>query len=217
MLRTRPYDLRYLMQPLSVTQEKVYQKIVDHNRRHGLLPEPSQLARELGIHYVSLKQHLEALARKGYIRFESRGRGRSPIFELPASATGVPVLGDIPAGPLSDAAPFAEGFLPLHGLARAHFALRVSGNSMADLIQDGDVVLFEKRQPYRSGEICAVRVDENDVTLKYVDDLGKREFALRPHNPAHPTVKVTAEEAVIARVYLGLQRGAVRYAILETE
>jgi repressor LexA len=201
--------------PLTPTQQKVYDRLTEHHRRQGGTPELSLLARELGMHYVSLKQHLEALDRKGFIEFESRGRGRSPQLTLPAQATGVPVLGDIPAGPLSEALAHAEAYLPLAGLPRARFALRVHGDSMADLIQHGDVVVFEKRQPFRSGEICAVRVGEDEVTLKYLDRLGGGRFALRAHNSAYPTAEADASELSVEGVYLGLLRGDVLDALLE--
>ncbi|MEX2541875.1 MAG: S24 family peptidase [Trueperaceae bacterium] len=203
------------MDPLSAMQRKVYDRLTENLRRQGQSPELSLLARELGMHYVSLKQHLEALDRKGYISFESRGRGRSPQLTLPAQATGVPVLGDVPAGPLSDAVAHAEAYLPLAGLSRAKFALRVHGDSMADLIQNGDVVVFEKRQPYRSGEICAVRLGENDVTLKYLDDLGSGRYALRPHNKDYPVLEAGADELAVEGVYLGLLRGEVLDALLD--
>ena len=104
------------MDELSPTQRKVYERLREHYRRHGAMPELSGLARAMGVHYVSLKQHLEALHRKGFVVFESRGRGRSPHLALPVVATGVPVLGGIPAGPLSEAFAEAEGYLPLSGL-----------------------------------------------------------------------------------------------------
>jgi len=197
------------MEELSPMQRKVYERLRDHFRRTGGTPELSEFARELGVHYVSLKQHLEALHRKDYIVFESRGRGRSPHLTLPPVATGVPVLGGIPAGPLSEAVADAEGFLPLSGLQEGAFALRVEGDSMADLIQDADVVLFDKRQPQRSGEICAVRVEGSDVTLKYLDRLGGGRYALRAHNPDYLTIEVAAEDIVIDGVYRGLLRGAL--------
>ncbi|HEX7005205.1 MAG TPA: S24 family peptidase [Trueperaceae bacterium] len=200
---------------LTPRQQKVYERLTEHFRRYGEMPELSDFARELGLHYVSLKQHLEALDRKGFINFESRGRGRSPLLTLPAQATGVPVLGDIPAGPLSEAIAHAESYLPLAGLTRARFALRVHGESMADLIQDGDVVVFEKREPYRSGEICAVRVSESEVTLKYLDRLSPSHYALRPHNDDYPVVQAHAREISVEGVYLGLLRGDVLDVLLD--
>ena len=202
------------MKSLSRAQERIFSKLRDHKRRTGHLPELSAFARDLGMHYVSLKQHLEALASKGYLVFESRGRGRSPLLELPAELTGVPVLGSIPAGPLSEAATEAESFLPLVGFYGDHFALRVSGDSMADLVQDGDIVLFKQRQPQRSGEMCAVRVESSEVTLKYLDLLDDASYALRPHNPLYPTLQVPASALSIEGVYQGLLRGEVLSSLL---
>lgn len=203
---------------LTPTQSRVYQRLVDHHARTGSLPELSELARSLGIHYVSLRQHLEALKRKGHLEFESRGRGRSPYLALPAEATGVPVLGEIPAGPFDAAAAHAEAYLPLtqlSGAARQSFALRVRGDSMADLMQPGDIVLLAHQPPSRSGEICAVRVDEEDVTIKYLDRLSPEAFVLRPHNPEYPTVEIEAERVTVDGVYRGLLRGAVAEALLQ--
>ncbi len=201
--------------PLTPTQERVYARLLDHQRRTGRLPELSDLARSLGIHYVSLRQHLEALQKKGYLEFESRGRGRSPFLALPPQATGIPVLGDIPAGPFDAAVAHPEAYLPIPALVNASFALRVRGDSMADLIQPGDVVLLSRRPPARDGEICAVRVGEEDVTLKYVRRLGGGQVELRPHNPAYETMVLPAEEVSIDGVYLGLLRGAAADALLE--
>ncbi|MFO8149666.1 MAG: LexA family transcriptional regulator, partial [Trueperaceae bacterium] len=202
------------MRPLSPRQHKVYERLREHHRRTGALPDLSELARGLGITYVTLKQHLEALAHKGYLTFEGRGRGRSPIVTLPAAATGVPLLGSIPAGPLSEAVADAEGFLPLPGLDERHFALRVRGDSMADLIQAGDVVLLERTPPVRDGLICAVRVSGDDVTLKYLEREGRDRFRLRAHNPDYPDLRVAAADVQVDGVYRGLLRGEVLDVLL---
>lgn len=202
------------MQPMSPQQRKVFERLREHERRSGETPELSAFARGLGMHYVSLKQHLLALDRKGYLRFESRGRGRSPRLTLPDVATGVPLLGSIPAGALSDPAAHAEGVLRIPGLGDDHFALRVDGDSMAELLQDGDVVILARRAPARSGEICAVRVDDDDVTLKYLDRLAGGAVALRPHNARHPTLDVRGERVRVDGVYRGLLRGGAVEALL---
>ncbi len=203
------------MSDLPKMQRKVYERLCEHKERTGRVPDLAMFARELNIHYVSLRQHLEALHRKGFLVFESRGRGQSPRLELPLKATGIPVLGSIPAGPLSEALAEPEGFLPLSGSVREQFALRVSGNSMADLIQDGDIVLFKRGVPQRSGEICAVRVGNSEVTLKYVDRFEPQTITLRPHNPQYPTLAIPAQEVHIEGVYLGLVRGELVNALYE--
>lgn len=193
----------------SPRQAKVYERLLEHHRRTGSAPDLSALARSLGITYVTLKQHLEGLAAKGFIGFEGRGRGRSPVLTLPAAATGVPLLGAIPAGPLSEALSATEGYLSLPGLGAAHFALRVQGDSMADLMQSGDVVLLERQPNPRDGAICAVRIGEDDATLKYLRRRGSERFELIAHNPDYPPLTVHASEVSVDGVYRGLLRGEV--------
>jgi len=107
-------------------------------------------------------------------------------------------------------------------LAHLRFVVHIAsgyqgyGLPMADLIQDDDVVLFEKRPPYRSGEICAVRVQDSDVTLKYLDDLGEGRYVLRPHNPDYPAVETSAAELTIEGVYLGLLRGDAFRSLIQS-
>jgi repressor LexA len=202
------------MHPLSPRQRKVYDRLLEHHRRTGGTPDLSEFARGLGVTYVTLKQHLEALAAKGYLTFEGRGRGRSPIVRLPAAATGVPLLGTIPAGPLAEAVADAEGYLPLPGLGERWFALRVRGDSMSELIQADDVVLFERGTPARDGLVCAVRVEEDDVTLKYLDRDGPARYRLRAHNPAYPERRVAARDLQVDGVYRGLLRGDVLDVLL---
>lgn len=205
------------MKPLSPMQRKVYDRLCAHKERTGSPPDLAELARALGIHYVSLRQHLKALDAKGYLTFQSRGTGQSPRLELPAFATGVPVVGSIPAGLLSEALAEPDGYLSVQGGGSQFFALRVSGASMADLIQDGDVVLFKKEAPARSGDICAVRVGNSEVTLKYLDRLAPKTVILRPHNPQYPTVSVPADEVQIDGVYQGLVRGRLLDALYTEE
>lgn len=201
--------------PLSPTQRKVFDRLLEHYRRTGSTPELSALARSLGMHYVSLRQHLEALHRKGHLSFESRGRGRPPLLTLPVVATGVPLLGEIPAGPLDAAIASAEEYLTLGGQVDGTFALRVKGDSMADLIQPSDVVLLARGQPQRSGEICAVRVAEEDATLKYLERHSDGTVTLRPHNPDYRPQRLSAAEVTVDGVYRGLLRGAVADALID--
>jgi repressor LexA len=89
---------------------------------------------------------------------------------------------------------------------------------MADRIENGDVVLLHRADPQRSGEICAVRVGEDESTLKYLDwqpgSSRPLEYRLRPHNNAFPTLTVPAEELHIDGVFRGLLRGDVVQELL---
>ena len=202
------------MQSLSPMQSKVFSLLRAHYLRTGRPPELPRLAKELGIHYVSLRQHLRALHAKGQLRFESRGRGQTPLLALPAQATGVPVVGDVTAGPLSEALAHPEGYLTVPG-SETLFALRVRGDSMADAIQDGDIVLLERSKSPRSGDICAVRDEDGETTLKQLRIGTAREVTLRPLNPAYQELKLEAERLVVEGVVVGLLRGRASQLLFE--
>lgn len=165
------------------------------------------LAERFGISRETVREHLDAIARKGYLEIKSRGRGRNPTVRL--LHTGVPVVGHIAAGPLSEALEYPEGYLRLPTYP-GKFGLRVQGDSMADAIQHGDVVLLKKR-PHKSGEVCAVRVDRSEATLKYLDLYVNHPATvlLRPHNPEYPNTEVEADRVVVDGVFVGLLRGEV--------
>ncbi len=183
----------------------------------GVLPELTALARTFDITYPTLREHLKALEAKGKLTVKARGPGRSPVITLHGSNYGVPLFGEIAAGLPVGAYPNPDGHLALRGRPD-QFALRVRGDSMADRIENGDVVLLHRAGPQRSGEICAVRVGEDESTLKYLDwqpgNSRPLEYRLRPHNNAFPTLTVPAEELHIDGVFRGLLRGDVVQELL---
>lgn len=205
-----------MKKPLSKKQHQIYRLLIRFHEKSGVLPNLSELSRELSIHYTTLRQHLQALADKGYLRFESRGTGRAPQLALLGTALGIPVLGDIPAGPLSEAIQSCESYLALSG-GGGLFALEVRGSSMADLIQDGDLVLLDKNAQPNPGDICALRVDENEVTLKYLHWNGPQSKTriLRPHNPQYSPMEVAADRLYVEGVYRGLLRGNIIPSLLK--
>lgn len=200
------------MPPRPVRQMQVLDALHAAYERTGAPPELTALARSLGISYSTLREHLRALEAKGELILESRGPGRSPKLTLLGSGFGVPLYGEIAAGLPVGAYPVPEGHLVLRGRPD-QFALRVRGDSMADRIEDGDVVLLHRAEPHRPGEICAVRVGEDETTLKYLDwppdEARPRQYRLRPHNPAFPVVTVHATELHVDGVFRGLLRGDI--------
>lgn len=68
------------------------------------------------------------------------------------------------------------------------FALKVKGNSMAPRIEDGDVVVVSPREEVHNGDICVVRVNDED-TLKKVKLEGNY-IHLIPLNPDFEPVTV---------------------------
>ena len=195
------------MTTLTKSQTRILRRLERRWRELGRQPNLSDLAGELDMTYVGLKEHLKALEKKGRLHFESQGRGKSPIIHLERKeAEGVPLVGDIAAGSLRGEVEHLEGYLALPG-DDGRFALRVQGDSMAERIADGDVVIFSQEQPH-SGDICAVRY-EDEVTLKYLELYANGGALLRPHNPAYDPIEVRLKDIFIAGRFDSLLRGSI--------
>jgi len=65
--------------------------------------------------------------------------------------------------------------------------------------------------------VCAVRVEDDEVTLKYLDRAGPGRYRLRAHNPAFPERLVNAVDLQVDGVYRGLLRGDVLDVLLRDE
>lgn len=191
------------MADLTPRQQEVLTSL--RNMDPEVTPSLNLLADRLGVHYVTLRQHIKALERKGYLRMRSHGRGRAPTITLQHQPAGIPIAGAIRAGGLHEALQDPEGYLALPATADT-FALRVTGASMADLIQDGDLVLLRRDVDWMNGAICAVRVGEQ-ATLKHLTRDGSH-VILKPHNPRYPTTRYHASEVQVDGVYQGLLRGS---------
>lgn len=68
------------------------------------------------------------------------------------------------------------------------FALEVKGNSMAPRIEDGDIIVVSPKLDARSGDICVVRVNDEDTVkrVKIEDQL----IYLIPLNPEYEPMAV---------------------------
>ena len=182
----------------------------------------SDLVRRLGYAAESsLTATLRIMERNGFLVIQGGGeKGRSRVVRLTArgkfalGASGIPLLGAIPAGPLEEALAQAEEIMePANLLAyrEGDFLLRVHGDSMiGDGILDGDWVLLRPNLAIRHGEIAAVLVGEShEATLKRVFLVPKKsEIILRASNPHYPDLVAKAEEVKVAGIFRGLIRHA---------
>ena len=84
------------------------------------------------------------------------------------------------------------------------FTLLVSGNSMINAgIFDGDIVIVEKQNTARNGEIVVAMTDENEVTLKtYYKEDGY--FRLQPQNDTMDPIILN--NVTILGIAIGLYR-----------
>jgi phage repressor protein C with HTH and peptisase S24 domain len=96
---------------------------------------------------------------------------------------------------------FSRRWLEEQGLARAQLsAIRVEGDSMEPLLNNGDEILVDcSPRPFRDG-IHVVRLGDT-LMVKRVASAGAGRVALLSQNFAYPPVEVAAEEVeIIGRV-----------------
>jgi len=125
----------------------------------------------------------------------------------PESMTEIPVLGWVAAGQPVDLSEDQEQLsVPTNMVRKNSYAVRVRGHSMIDdNIQDGDVIVVEKRETAANGESVIAMINGETVTLKkfYVEKDGIR---LQPANPAMAAIWLRNEEVQI----LGIVTGVIR-------
>ena len=119
----------------------------------------------------------------------------------------VPLLGYVTAGQPVDITEDSETVVvPRHMVRKNCYALRVRGHSMIeDHIQDGDIIVVEKRETAENGESVVAMINGERVTLKrfYVEPDGIR---LQPANPTMNPIYLRHEELQI----LGIVAGVIR-------
>jgi repressor LexA len=72
------------------------------------------------------------------------------------------------------------------------FALEVKGNSMAPRIEDGDIIVVSPKLEARSGDICVVRVNDEDTVKRIkIDD---QFLHLVPLNPEYEPMVVRKKD-----------------------
>lgn len=121
--------------------------------------------------------------------------------------TEIPLLGWVAAGlPVDMCEQDEHVSVPTTMVRRNSYALKVRGHSMVDdNIQDGDLIIVEKRESASNGESVVAMINGEQVTLKkfYVEANGIR---LQPANPAMEPIYLKNEEVQI----LGIVAGVIR-------
>lgn len=121
----------------------------------------------------------------------------------------IPLLGSVTAGlPIDICEQQEQVSVPANMVRKNTYALRVQGHSMIDdNIQDGDIIVVEKRQSAENGQSVIAMINGEQVTLKkfYVESDGIR---LQPANPDMDPIFLRNEEVQI----LGIVTGVIRTA-----
>lgn len=141
-------------------------KILSFHTKHGRLPGYTEIMRLLGFRSKNaVFKVLQKMAGEGVIVKDSRGK-------ISLGKVGTPLLGLVEAGfpsaaeeELLDVMNFDEYLVPNK---ESSYILKVKGDSMIDAgICPGDMVIVERKQSYKSGQIVVAMID-GEYTMKYL-------------------------------------------------
>ncbi len=119
----------------------------------------------------------------------------------------IPLLGRITAGkPIERVEENEQVKVPANMVRKDTYALKVCGHSMIDdNIQDGDIVIIEKKMSAENGQSVVALINNEQVTLKkfYIEADGIR---LQPANPDMDAILLKNEEVEVLGVVTGVIR-----------
>ncbi len=170
--------------------------------RRGFPPTIQELADILGISGPSVRDQVNQLVRKGYVKRESRkARGltvlREPTDEV-IELLAVPVVGRVAAGQpiLAEENIVGEVLVDSRAVRSGRcFALEVRGDSMIDAgIGDQDLVVVREQPVAESGDIVVALLDQ-EATVKRLFIRDER-IELRPENPTHRPMPIGPDDGL---------------------
>lgn len=199
---------------LTEKQIRVLRYFRDFRREKGIAPTLDEAAAALGVSKITIHEHLKQLTLKGAI-YRDRAKARAvailhdpdadetPIANLPT----LPLLGRIAAGRPIEALEDREdiSLAELVPTGDSIYLLRVRGKSMIeDHIDDGDLVVVERRESANDGDIVVAILEDEEATLKRFYRERNGLIRLQPANSS-------MEPIYVNRVQIrGVVRGVVR-------
>ena len=180
---------------LTGRQQQIWTFLTDYVGRHGYPPTVREIGEAVGLASPStVHAHLANLERAGYLKRDpAKPRALELLRDRPAvtdvtEVHRLPLVGQIAAGgPILAEENVEEQIGVPEPLGRnADFLLRVRGDSMVNAgILDGDIVVVQRREDARNGEIVAALAGDdesaNEATVKRFFRDGKS-VRLQPEN-----------------------------------
>ena len=201
------------MEKLTERQNVVLDFLKKSIASNGFPPTVREICKALNLSSPATVQvHLNTLEDKGYIK---KGDSKNRAIELlveneyeEKEIVDVPLLGKVTAGSPIEAIEMPDEYFSLPAYLipakKEVFTLRVQGTSMIEAgIHDGDIVIVQKQDTARNGEIVVAMTEDNEVTLKtfYKED---GYFRLQPENST--MAPIILDKVYIVGKAIGLYR-----------
>jgi repressor LexA len=198
---------------LTPRQKEILEYIRDFRRERGFSPTHREICERFGFtSYGTVHKHLKLLESKGFLKRDWNQKRGVELTDSQGPSAGVPeipFLGRIAAGKpieaVRDQETLAVPAQLLRGPHGEHYVLRVVGDSMIEEgIQDGDLVVVQRRDAASTGDMVVALVDD-EATLKRFYPEGER-VRLQPSNRAMAPLFVAADKVRVQGVAVGLMR-----------
>ena len=155
---------------LTGRQQEIWDFLVDYVDRHGYPPTVREIGEAVGLASPStVHAHLANLERSGLLKRDpTKPRalelvGRERREARVSTGDQLPLVGQIAAGGPLLAEQNIEDHLAVPETLRGDFLLRVKGDSMINAgILDGDIVVVQRTQDARNGEIVVALAGEDE-------------------------------------------------------
>lgn len=202
-----------MSEELTEKQRAILEFLGETIRERGFPPSIREVSAHFGISSTQgVQRHLEALEKKGYIERDSRARsirltglgvgGQAPTTLSADAIRMVPLLGQVAAGQpiaavenIEEEVPIATDWL---AVSQDYFLLRVRGESMAEAIQPGDMVLVERQPRAERGQIVVAMIEDEATVKRYYPEPGR--VILRSDNPLYDDIVVTHDLTILGQV-----------------
>lgn len=166
------------LKQLTEKQNNVLDFIKKFTATHGYPPSIREIGKGLGLSSpATVHTHVKKLCNAGYIKVDTNKFRAMEILvdneyeEKNEELIKVPLLGKVTAGNPIEAIERPNEFFSIPAALipakETIFTLNVSGESMINAgIFDGDIVIVQKQNVARNGDIVVAMTEENEVTLK---------------------------------------------------
>jgi repressor LexA len=185
--------------------KKLFDFIQSYIQKNGIAPSFDEMKNFMGLKSKSsIFQYLDYLQENKYIE---RDKLKSRSIKL---KNVIPLYPEISAGKPLDTDLANMEYIQLDHLiknkSKNSFACKVNGESMNSYgIQSGDIVILDSSKSYKKNDICAVQIDNSEISLKKIELL-KENIKIYGDNDNFNPITIKKERIKIIARMIGLIR-----------
>ena len=185
--------------------KKLFDFIQSYIQKNGIAPSFDEMKNFMGLKSKSsIFQYLDYLQENKYI---DRNKLKSRSIKL---KNVIPLYPEISAGKPLDTDLANMEYIQLDHLiknkSKNSFACKVNGESMNSYgIQSGDIVILDSSKSYKKNDICAVQIDNSEISLKKIELL-KENIKIYGDNDNFNPITIKKERIKIIARMIGLIR-----------